>query len=105
MIPGAVINMGGVDYIVPPLNFAALMRLEPELTMMVGIGSGIPSVEVQRAVVEIVRTALSRNYPEVTTETVAAGLDMGNMQSVIMAIMGQSGLIGGKAKPGEAQSQ
>lgn len=101
IVDGVTIRMGGKDWTVPPLSFRLLRQLRAQIDKMSSGGSGMPSDEQLDAITEIVHTALKRNYPELTRDVVEDMLDFGNMQHVIAAIMGASGLVAqGEAKAG-----
>jgi len=99
MIDGVKINLGGTEYLVPPLSFKQLRNLQPKLLTLTKMGS-VPDVKQLDTVTEIVFVALSRNYPELTQEQVGNLLDLGNMKLIVPAIMGVSGLV----SSGEAQA-
>lgn len=96
LIPGNIVNIGGKDYTVPPLSFKQLRRLLDKITL-IGTIEGVPSDEQMGAIVEVVHTALARNYPDLTPEQVEDMLDLGNSGKVVQSVMGASGL-----EPGEA---
>jgi hypothetical protein len=101
MIDGTKISLNGKDYIVPPLNFKSIKKLQPVIENLTKVDLNMSGDQID-SVCEIVHTALIRNYPELTKDEVLDGLDLGNAHSIIMAIMGASGL---KAVPaGEAQA-
>ncbi|MDI3260041.1 MAG: hypothetical protein QJR02_10135 [Sinobacteraceae bacterium] len=104
MIDGVRINLGGRDYVAPPLNFGALKRLQPELEQLARLSGPLTAQQID-AVCKIVHAALLRNYPELDLATVEDGLDLGNMAAVIEAVMAHSGLrrVEGQ-RSGEAQS-
>ena len=69
MIPGITIAMGGRDWLVPPLTLGQLRRLMPKVRQLTEMGA--PMGEAQIGVlVEIVATALQRNYPDATVDMV-----------------------------------
>lgn len=90
MVDGKSVKLGEKDYVVPPLNLKALRRLLPSIEQLKS--SGIPSNEDMDVIVDIVHTALLRNYPELTKAEVEDGLDMANMKVVLGIVLGQSGL-------------
>ena len=92
LIDGIAVKMGGKEYIVPPLTFKQLQKLEPSIALISSL-KGAPTGKQYDAVISIVQTALSRNYPDLNAEAVSGLLDLGNMRSVIQAIMGVSGLV------------
>ncbi len=104
MIEGTKIKLGEKEYIVPALSFGQLKRLAPDLAKLAEFklkDAEMPGSDTLGAVVNLIHTAIKRNYPEATVEDVEDGLDMRNMKEVVLAIMGQSGLT---QQPGEAQA-
>ncbi len=93
MIPGVKIQMGGQDWQVPPLTLGQLRRLQPLIAQLT---SG-DTLQVMEAVCDLVSAALSRNYPDMTSDKAADLIDLGNRASVIDAVMGSSGLQLGEA--------
>lgn len=87
MIEGIKVNMGGKDWIVPPLNLKALRRLGPKLKT---VGEG--GEEAMGTIVETVHAALQRNYPDISIDEVEDMVDTSNMQDLMQAIMNSSGL-------------
>lgn len=99
MIPGVNISMGGNDWTVPPLTLGQLRRLKDKIQAMTEIehdARGITSEQID-SIAEIVATALSRNYPDMTAERVLELIDVGNARAVISAVLTGSGW-----QPGEA---
>ncbi len=88
MIPGVTIQMGGNDWLVPPLTLGHLRRLDPSI-------KALTSGDVEKvlsAICTIVAAALSRNYPEMTEQRVEDLIDLGNRDAVVAAVLGNSGL-------------
>jgi len=96
-IDGVTMKLGGEDYVIPPLNFRQLKNLYPVIEGMQGETDPLKRFE---AVVKITHAALSRNYPEITLETVEDLIDLNNLKSLIDAIMGISGFLRGEAEAG-----
>ena len=90
LIDGVLINIGTKTYTVPPLNFKRLRLLKPEIELLAGV-SGAPSAEQMDAMIQIIHSALERNYPELSKEDVEEMLDLGNAPKVLNAIMGVAG--------------
>jgi hypothetical protein len=92
VIDGVTIRIGGRDWIVPPLTLGQMRRLLPQLQRLnqVGPDMGLDEIDV---IVELVTAALGRNYPELTADTVAELLDLGNAAGVVHAILTGSGLV------------
>ena len=101
MIPGVTIQMGGNEWTVPPLTLGQLRKLEGKIRSMINIGAdGLGITEEQAdTIAEVVAAALSRNYPDMTTDKVLNLIDLGNARQVINAVMGGSGL-----RPGEVEA-
>lgn len=91
LIPGVIIEMGGTDYTVPPLNFAAVKKVAAKLPSLKDMKGGLPDNEQIDTMVEIIHLAMKRNYPEITADELIELLDMGNVMRVIEAIMSGSG--------------
>ncbi len=89
MIPGVTIQMGGQDWLVPPLTLGQLRRMLS--TDIKALNGGDPD-KVLAAVCSIVAAALSRNYSDMTVERVEGLLDLGNRDEVVAAVLGNSGL-------------
>ena len=105
MIPGVTIAMGGRDWLVPPLTLGQLRRLMPKVRQLTEIGASMGEAQIA-VLIEIVATALQRNYPDATVETVENLLDLGNASAVLNAVLTGSGLklrdspLGEAAAPG-----
>ncbi len=91
IIDGVTVRMGGADYVVAPLTFRQLRKLQSQIDIL-GQVSGKLSDEQIGAVVTITHASLCRNYPEMTQDMVEDILDLGNASTVILSIMGASGL-------------
>lgn len=98
MIDGTEIKMGGETYIVPPLNFKRLRKIQPLLSKLSTSTPGAADLTDAQfdAAVEIVHVALTRNYPDLERDKVEELLDLRNLPVVMAAIMGQSGLAKGE---------
>jgi hypothetical protein len=97
MIPGVTIAMGGRDWLVPPLTLGQLRRLMPKVRQLTEIGASMGEAQIG-VLVEIVATALQRNYPDATVEMVENLLDLGNATVALNAVLTGSGLKLGEAK-------
>jgi hypothetical protein len=103
LIDGVKVRMGGEEYILPPINLAALKRLKAQFkcleTLSPTMGPGDWTDEQVDAMITVIHSALSRNYPEITVEQLAEIIDMGSIQKVFPALAGVSGLEQGEAAP------
>lgn len=108
LVEGTPIKIGRQVLIVPALNFKALRALKPKLAILTALKvSDEVTDEVHEAMLDIVHTALRRNYPNMSREEIEEGFDLSNRDRIIKAVMGQSGLTqSGEATgfppPGEA---
>jgi len=91
MISGVNVTLGGQDYIIPPLNFSALKRLQATIETLSSISATMNESQID-AVADIVLAAMVRNYPNTRKEDVLDWLDLGNAGTILSAIMGQSGI-------------
>lgn len=98
MIKGTIVNLGGTDYEVPPLNLAALERFQDKLSRYTG---GIDPESV-KFVVEVAHAAIKRNYPEMTVDELKELIDLGNIREIFGAVMNISGLVARTDALGEA---
>jgi hypothetical protein len=96
---GVKVQMGGIEYLVPPLTLGQLRRLGPKIRAMSEVSPNVRGLSDEQidAVAEIVSTALSRNYPDMSPEKVLEIIDVANAHEVISAVLTGAGL-----KPGEA---
>ena len=101
MIPGVTIAMGGRDWLVPPLTLGQLRRLMPKVRQLTEIGASMGEAQIG-VLVEIVATALQRNYPGATADMVEDLLDLGNASAVLNAVLTGSGLKLRDSRLGEA---
>lgn len=99
MIDGKKIMLGGAEYTIAPLTFRQLRALQPQLDKL-GSLNAMPSQEQMDAVLDIAHAALSRNHPEVSREQAEDLVDLGNLSTVVQAVMGVSGLDKGEAQAG-----
>lgn len=94
-IDGVTIKLGGQEYVVPPLCLGDARRLLPQVQeVQKRIQTGEPPDDKTFAtVVDVVGSALRRNYPDIKDEDLEKVLDLGNFKSVMNAAMGVSGFV------------
>lgn len=94
MIEGVTLMLGGEGRVIPPLNFRALRKLQPELELLgrQPMGQGGFTDEQMNALCKVILAAVARNYPDVTLDQVEDWIDLANAPAVIQAVMAQSGL-------------
>lgn len=88
MIDGIKMNLGGEEYIVPPLNFRLLKKFDAEIRSMRDMASSQDPMSELPRMVPVITAALQRNYPDLTEEHVYDLLDLGNYRQVFEAALG-----------------
>jgi hypothetical protein len=113
VIDGTQMNLGGLDFVVPPLTLAQTRKfhLDGKLAKLPWSGPQLVygAVENGEAFLaslavtsEIVAAAIGRNHADVTADAVLDLLDLGNLEAVMKAVLGAAGLA--RNAPGEAKS-
>lgn len=99
MLDGQPIKIDGKEWIVPALNFKAIRKLRSQIEALAAmpLTASISDEQID-VVVEIIFTALTRNYPDLTKPEVEEMLTLANMKSIVSAIMGVSGFVSGGAE-------
>lgn len=87
-IPGTVVNLGGVDYTLAPLNLIQVEALDDSIRKL---GSSQDMKENFEIALPLVHASMTRNYPDVTLEDVRLLLDMGNFMAATQAVVRISG--------------
>ena len=101
MIEGINVNLGGREFVAPPIPlkiFRTKAAWFEELNKMQRTQMMTPAAA--EAVVGIIHAALVRNYPDLTVEEVEDLLDLRSMTETVTAIMDFSGAV--KVNQGEA---
>lgn len=92
LIEGKAINLGGTEYIVPPLNLGQIRRLQKEIESIGKLDAANLDDNAVDTMLKIIHTGLSRNYPEMKKEQLEDLVDLGNLRAVTEAVLGVSGL-------------
>jgi hypothetical protein len=98
LIKGVKVELGGDEYIIPPLN---LEQLEEQAELLDRLGTITDLAEQRQGLLELALVALQRNYPELTLTRLKQLIDLGNIQAVSAAIMGGNGFVQGERPPGD----
>jgi hypothetical protein len=89
-IRGIPVEMGGAEWIVPPLTLGQIRACKADRKVVTGNGED----DIQFvAAARIILPALQRNYPDVTMKELEDELlDAGNLSEVLRAVLSGSGL-------------
>ena len=87
-IPGRAINLGGVDFTLPPLNLDGVRVAQPLFIEFEKVDHVVDSLGMAA---KILHVALVRNYPDLTEADVLALLDTGNAIPALAALASLSG--------------
>jgi len=91
MLEGLIIKIGEVDRTVPPLKLKDLRRLGPKLKELREI-DGVPNDEQYETILDVIGSALRRNYPDMSRDVIDDVIDTANMLPLLNAVMNVSGL-------------
>lgn len=101
-IPGTVINLGGHEFVMPPLNLDGCQRFGPlqaEFLAMQGAGT-VDLPRLYQVVAQCLHLALERNYPDLTVADIVGLLDAGTLRSALTELATVSGFVAaGEATP------
>lgn len=94
---GVPIDLDGTPHVLPPLTLGAIEDYEARIKQA---GAAPPP----GLVIDLLHRALRRNYPELTREQVAEGVDLQGMAAAFRSLMGVSGFAarvedGGEGNP------
>lgn len=94
-IEGDWVTLGGKQYYMPALNLRAMKEHAAKLdALQRGRAFDEPVTdEYIENVCTVVHAALKRNYPDISEEEVLDGVDMRNLGTLVIAVMGISGFI------------
>ncbi len=95
-IPGTPLNLGGVDFVMPPLNLDQVRAFESVLPTLGKKGSLTENIDEG---LPLLHAALSRNYPDLTLDELRPLLDLGNFPAACSALVESSGFV--ESAPGE----
>lgn len=99
-IPGAVVNLGGHEFVLAPFGLRLTREYEAKFNELAKRTDPPASPEEHYDLaVEAIVCSLQRNYPEVTRERIEDLLDNANVPEALSALLAQSGLK--RLTPGE----
>lgn len=99
LLDGKEIVIGGKTYIAPPLNFAAIRRLEPAF-QIITTGDHLQAMD---GAVQIIHAALVRNYPRLSVRKLHKALTIATATAALRTIMEVSGFTQGEQKAAASQ--
>ena len=100
MLEGETIKVGGVDKIVPPLNWKGCKKFYGV------IASGALNSEAGAdAMAGLIFAALVRNYPELTQDQMEEDMTPGEVMAALPVVLRLSGFVAGETPGGSAESQ
>lgn len=86
---GVEVKLGGEMFVFPPLSLGSIKRLQPQIEK----SSELNGIERFDFFVEVIRSALSRNYPDITSDQILEWVDTRNIYEIFNAVMAVSGLV------------
>jgi hypothetical protein len=101
MIKGLTIELGGAEYVVPPMTLGTIEVYEDKLEDL----AGMANKDVRALILDVGLASLNRNYPDMTRDELKEIVDIGNMNDLLDACMDVSGLKRKALEAGEAQGQ
>jgi hypothetical protein len=87
-IPGTVLNLGGYELTLAPLNLAQVEALQDNVA---NLGKGETLREAIAEAIPLIHASLLRNYPAITTAEVRELIDIGNFRQALEAVISISG--------------
>lgn len=99
---GVPVWIGERRLVVPALSVMQIRAHRPVLSRYQTFGTQEPTDEELEKLIDCIGDAVRRNYPEVTSEWLAAELDMRSIPETMRALINQSELE--VVRPGEAEA-
>jgi len=99
MIDGETIKVGGEDKVLPPLNWKGCKKFFGAIAE-----GGLSLVTGAETMVEMVHTALVRNYPELTIDQLEENASPGEIMTAIPVLLRLSGFVQGETPGGSVES-
>lgn len=98
LIPGTVVTLAGEEFTIPPLTLGQWKRLAKARDTLRGTKGELSDDGID-AQLEIIQTAMARNYPGITAAELLDMVDLGNLKEISEAIIALNKLVpAGEAK-------
>jgi hypothetical protein len=91
MIPGASINFGGTDYIVPPINLRIAYGMEEQIKTICKPEGDVDFADYVPAASAILFALLQRNYPDLTRDAFNDLIDLPMLRPIMNGMLQISG--------------
>jgi hypothetical protein len=103
MIDGTTVTIQGKDFIIPPLNFAGMKKIEAGIRKLSELSTD--NFEKITIMMDAIKLAIRRNYPasDLPDDEIEEMIDLTNINRVFDAVMGISGVVKqvGELEPGD----
>jgi hypothetical protein len=93
MIPGALINFGGTEYTVPPINLRIDFACKDQIKTVCKPEAEVDFVDYVDAAAAILFALIQRNYPEMTRDQFLDMVDLPMLRPVMSGMLQISGYI------------
>jgi hypothetical protein len=106
---GEWVTLGAEQYLVPAMALKSVIEYQERIELLKTPGSnGKPSIDQMDTVIDIIHSAMVRNYPDMTKDDIGELIDLSNYGAVINAVLRISGFQrsaeNGDSQSGEATS-
>lgn len=91
MIPGASINFGGTDYIVPPINLRVAYGMEEQIKTICKPEAEVDFADYVSASSAILFALMQRNYPELSRDAFNDLIDLPMLRPIMTGMLQISG--------------
>ena len=89
---GKPVEIGGRNFVVPPLTIGQLKRLRPKIEAMASAKPDASAMDQVDDIIDIIHAAIGRNYPDLTVDELADMIPLPDVQRIVEEVMSASGL-------------
>ena len=93
MIPGALINLGGTEYTVPPINLRISFAYEAQIKTICQPDGAVDFAEYVDAAGTILFALMQRNYPDLTRDAFNDLIDLPLLRPIMSGMLQISGYV------------